>query len=543
MSITLFGLKPKDTYQALIKVGNNTNLDGTNKVLSDGLGNDLPIQVSTTEVNFTGAVKQSGITLATTTQLNLKQDILVSGTNIKTVNSTTLLGSGDLAVQPTLVSGTNIKTINSTSLLGSGDIVINTPPSGVSGAIQFSNGSAFSSDASNFFWDNTNKRLGIGTNVPTAKLTLNGTISGTDSESALDINQTWNTTGSPTAIKLNVVNTASGTSAKLIDLQVGGVSRLSLWSGANGLQIVPSMTVTGNITSSSILFGQNIISNTTNPSASGGAFIFGNSITNTSSQKIISITPTYNQASGTASNTDIFVNRTTTLVGSGLQYLMDLQSNGVSRLNVTPNGNIGIGETSSTARLQVKGSGVSSATSSILVQNSSSLDILRLQDDGSFYLGYVGSANNSNLNILRRGASRVRLRNTELLDSGGPDGTEIMSVSGSFNANCDEYGGIKLLTQTNLASSQLGFYVGSNNSGSGTKVMTLRNDGSLVISTSAHLPSAKLQVDSTTQGALFPRMTTVQKNAITTPAAGLVVYDTTTNKLCCYNGTIWNDLF
>jgi hypothetical protein len=52
------------------------------------------------------------------------QATLVSGTNIKTVNSTTLLGSGNLAVQPTLVSGTNIKTINSNTLLGSGDLVI-----------------------------------------------------------------------------------------------------------------------------------------------------------------------------------------------------------------------------------------------------------------------------------------------------------------------------------------------------------------------------------------------------------------------------------
>lgn len=50
------------------------------------------------------------------------QPTLVSATNIKTVNSTTLLGSGDLAVQATLVSGTSIKTINSTTLLGSGDI-------------------------------------------------------------------------------------------------------------------------------------------------------------------------------------------------------------------------------------------------------------------------------------------------------------------------------------------------------------------------------------------------------------------------------------
>ena len=56
--------------------------------------------------------------------LNAKQATLVSATNIKTVNSTSLLGSGDVAVQPTLVSGTNIKTINGTSVLGSGDLIV-----------------------------------------------------------------------------------------------------------------------------------------------------------------------------------------------------------------------------------------------------------------------------------------------------------------------------------------------------------------------------------------------------------------------------------
>ena len=53
-----------------------------------------------------------------------KQDTLISATNIKTINSTTILGSGNLAVQPTLVSATNIKTINSTTLLGSGDLLV-----------------------------------------------------------------------------------------------------------------------------------------------------------------------------------------------------------------------------------------------------------------------------------------------------------------------------------------------------------------------------------------------------------------------------------
>ena len=72
-------------------------------------------------------IKDSGTSissLATTSQLSSKQDTLVSGTTIKTLNSTSLLGSGDIAVQPVLASGTNIKTINGASVLGSGDLVV-----------------------------------------------------------------------------------------------------------------------------------------------------------------------------------------------------------------------------------------------------------------------------------------------------------------------------------------------------------------------------------------------------------------------------------
>jgi len=55
--------------------------------------------------------------------------------------------------------------------------------------------------------------------------------------------------------------------------------------------------------------------------------------------------------------------------------------------------------------------------------------------------------------------------------------------------------------------------------------------------------SAKLQVDSTTQGFLPPRMTTTQRNAIVTPAAGLIVYDTDLNRHYGYNGTAWNAFY
>ena len=54
--------------------------------------------------------------------------------------------------------------------------------------------------------------------------------------------------------------------------------------------------------------------------------------------------------------------------------------------------------------------------------------------------------------------------------------------------------------------------------------------------------SAMLNVISTTQGFLPPRMTTTQKNAIATPAAGLVVYDNTDNYLSLYNGTNWQNI-
>jgi hypothetical protein len=52
--------------------------------------------------------------------------------------------------------------------------LIGTPPSGVAGAIQFSNGSAFASDAANLFWDDTNNRLGVGTNAPSATAHFKG---------------------------------------------------------------------------------------------------------------------------------------------------------------------------------------------------------------------------------------------------------------------------------------------------------------------------------------------------------------------------------
>lgn len=166
MGTSLSGLTPATTFDALIKVGDNSALSASLKTISDGEGNDSPLKLSTSAVGI-------GSITNVETEINGKQSTLVSGSSIKTINSTSLLGSGDVAVQETLVSGTNIKTINGSSLLGSGDVSVSASPAGSDTQIQFNDSGAFGAD-SLFNWDNTNKRLGVGETTPTARVHIKG---------------------------------------------------------------------------------------------------------------------------------------------------------------------------------------------------------------------------------------------------------------------------------------------------------------------------------------------------------------------------------
>jgi len=55
----------------------------------------------------------------------------------------------------------------------------------------------------------------------------------------------------------------------------------------------------------------------------------------------LSLTPTYNQASGTAANTDLLINRTETAVGSGTQNLIQGQVGGVDKFVLSNSGAVG----------------------------------------------------------------------------------------------------------------------------------------------------------------------------------------------------------
>jgi hypothetical protein len=68
------------------------------------------------------------------------------------------------------------------------------------------------------------------------------------------------------------------------------------------------------------------------------------------------------------------------------------------------------------------------------------------------------------------------------------------------------------------------------------------NAGKICVGGNPAASTAMLEMQSTTKGLLPPRMTTTQKNAISSPAEGLIVYDLTLHKLSIYTGSVWETI-
>lgn len=82
------------------------------------------------------------------------------------------------------------------------------------------------SDSTLLVADGSGNKIGIGMVPSAAKVDITGNPqTGSSGNGVLNMVQTWNTSGNPTGIKLNVTNTASGSTSNLMDLQLNGSSK------------------------------------------------------------------------------------------------------------------------------------------------------------------------------------------------------------------------------------------------------------------------------------------------------------------------------
>lgn len=158
-----------DKLQTMVVGGSNTQVQ-----FNDGgaFGGDAGFTYNkTTDVATIGGVLLSGQTAS-------RLAIFDSSKNIVSADTATYPSLSELAFvkgvsgaiqtqlgnkQATLVSGTNIKTINGVTLLGSGDIAISASPAGSDTQIQYNNAGAFGADSLFTF---NGDALGIGTATP-----------------------------------------------------------------------------------------------------------------------------------------------------------------------------------------------------------------------------------------------------------------------------------------------------------------------------------------------------------------------------------------
>tara|TARA_Y100000389_G_scaffold189321_1_gene212927 strand:- start:351 stop:2573 length:2223 start_codon:yes stop_codon:yes gene_type:complete len=112
------------------------------------------------------------------------------------------------------------------------------------------------------------------------------------------------------------------------------------------------------------------------------------------------------------------------------------------------------------------------------------------------------------------------------------DNTYIKQYHGSGLQHSNKLGGASTgvhFFQAGIPGS-LGYFIVGGNTRIGTEKISLQEDT---------LISKKLELSTTTDGFLMPRLTTAQMNAISSPDTHLLIFNTDLNALYRYNGTTW----
>lgn len=204
-----------------LTVANNCMYLGNNtKALSDNPTNEIVIGYNTTGIGSNTTTIGNSSTTLTKVFGGLSTEKPVAAAAV------TITGSIN---DGTTLAGTILTVTAFTTLLGIGDTI---------------SGSGITSTTIIGYGTGTG---GLGTyTVLNSQLVAAGTsITVNPTSSAINVIQTWNTTSNPTAIYANITNTASGSTSKLMDLQVGGSSQFKV--DKTGTITGSGLSIAGNI--------------------------------------------------------------------------------------------------------------------------------------------------------------------------------------------------------------------------------------------------------------------------------------------------------
>lgn len=487
---------------------------GTSVGLNVGAGKTLAVAGT---MSLTGNVSANGATLSPTelsyldgvssaiqTQINSKQATLVSGTNIKTVNGTTLLGSGDLGTIGVAYGGTGATT------LSSGYVLKGNGTSAVSASVIYDTGT----------------NVGIGTSSPGKKLDLVGQfrVSGSAASgyalleygTSATATNNWHvgsegdgsfrwyngTLGAGTE-RMRITsggNVGIGASAPTTNLQIGDISaadatfqgRIKLEDTSGSLQSV------GGLEFATSSFGAGYGWKINSIDSSGVHLVFGTRQNSANWSEMMRIDSSGNVGIGTSTPAR------TLSVYSASSIPAQIESSGTdARISIFTSSGSG-------------GQGFVQASSGALLLGSSNTERMRINSSGLVGIGTSSPQVGVHVSFADQSTNRIRLQNT---GAGGGNFDIIGGLAGASNA------GLSFFDVTNSATR-----------------MYIDSSGNVGVGTSSPNASALLDVQSTTKGFRLPNMTTTQKNAIASPAAGLMVFDTTLAKACIYSGSAWQTI-
>ena len=448
-----------------------------------------------------------GGTLSAQTDLQNALDAKVPTSRTLTINGVTQ----DLSVNRTFTISTGI-TIGSTAIT-----------SGVVGRVLFEGAGNVVQESSSLFWDATNNRLGIGTDTPTTIVHINGNTAGT--APTLQIRQQTNTTPTWFAVR----NTDNLASAGAISLDIG------ISGGANQFF--------NNTAQGDIVLKAYSLSNTSK-------FFLG--ATSGSAAQIVLFPSTGNVGIGTPTDAGFRLDVNGT---ARVQNSFSVGTSSITGTQVVINGGQSLVATTDFYLLHLFGynTSASSGVGSKQWITFGINDAARSSKIGGINLGNNNYESGLLFNTTSGGSNLERMRimnNGNILINTTTDAGYKFDVNGTARVSGD-------LTSTGVISAQSRFVqVGSNantfpgiinhmgaaQSVSGLNTTRINANTDLSVGyAGAPDASAVVEIRGTTKGFLPPRMTTTQRNAIASPAAGLVVYDTTLAKLCVYT-TAWETI-